>query len=233
MSNFDLRKYLNAFEIDFTEEKISQLTFLMKDTLLTNEKFNLTAITNEDDFLEKMIFDSALSLYDLDLSDKKIIDIGTGAGFPGLVIKILQPNCNMYLLDSTKKKIDHILDFAFRTHMHVSGISSRAEMYAKNHREEFDFAIARAVSKLNILLEISIPLLKIGGTFLALKGADFEKEVNESKNALKKLGCHIEKIIEFNLPVCEEKRAIIYIVKDKKTDEKYPREYSEIKRHSL
>lgn len=229
----DLFVALNLQKISCSKEQLNRLETFMNVTLETNEKFNLTAITNPDYFVEKMIYDSALALYDLDLENKSIIDVGTGAGFPGMVIKILRPNANVTLLDSTAKKINHLLEFAKQQNIKVEGIANRAEDYAKNNREKFDYATARAVSQLNILLELIIPMLKVGGSFIALKGQGYEEEINVSKEALRRLNCRIGQIYEFELPESHEKRAIIHIVKDKETNKKYPRQYTDIKRQPL
>ena len=229
----ELLTALKAQEINCSEEQLNLLNTFMKVTLETNEKFNLTAITNVDEFVEKMIYDSALTLYDLDLSEKSIIDVGTGAGFPGMILKILEPEAKVTLLDSTAKKINHLLRFAKEQNIKVEGIAARAEDYARNNREKFDYAIARAVSQLNILLELIIPMLKVGGTFIALKGQGYEEEINNSKEAFRRLNCRISKIYEFELPDSHEKRAIIHIVKDKETNKKYPRQYTDIKRLPL
>lgn len=229
----ELLKELNELEINCSNEQLNLLETFMKATLETNEKFNLTAITNPDDFVEKMIYDSALALHDLDLTNKSIIDVGTGAGFPGMVLKILEPKANVVLLDSTAKKIKHLLGFAKEQSINVAGVAARAEDYARNNREKFDYATARAVSQLNILLELIIPMLKVGGTFIALKGQGYEDEINNSKEALRRLNCRIGQIYEFELPEYHEKRAIIHIVKEKETNKKYPRQYTDIKRQPL
>lgn len=229
----ELLKELNELEINCSNEQLNLLETFMKVTLETNEKFNLTAITNPDDFVEKMIYDSALALHDLDLTNKSIIDVGTGAGFPGMVLKILEPKANVVLLDSTAKKINHLLGFAKEQNINVEGVAARAEDYARNNREKFDYATARAVSQLNILLELIIPMLKVGGTFIALKGQGYEDEINNSKEALRRLNCRICQIYEFELPESHEKRAIIHIVKEKETNKKYPRQYTDIKRQPL
>ena len=229
----ELKNYLHQYEINCSDEQLNLLDAFMKCTLETNEKFNLTAITNEDQFVEKMIFDSALALYDLDLSNKKIIDIGTGAGYPGMVLKILEPNADIYLLDSTAKKIAYLNEFAAKNNIQIQGVVSRAEDYARNNFEQFDFAIARAVAALNILLELIMPLLKVGGTFIAMKGAGYEQEIQDAQKAFKKLNCRIESIEEFELPESKESRAIIRIIKEKPTNKKYPRQYNEIKKLPL
>ena len=220
-------------EISCTESQIDQLEQFMHHVLSWNEKFNLTAIKDEESFMEKMIFDSAIALTDLDLSNKKVIDVGTGAGFPGVVLYLLNPNINLTLLDSTNKKIELLKSYAVDNGYNYQAVTARAEEYAREHREEYDYVVARAVAPLNILLELCVPLLKVGGTFIAMKGPGLEEELNLCSNALKKLNCHIHKVIEDELPESLEKRNIIYIVKDKPTNNKYPREYKDIKKLPL
>lgn len=227
---FDLLKQNN---ISCSQEQLSLLMTFMEYTLSTNEKFNLTAITDREVFVEKMIFDSAIALKDLDLSNKTIIDIGTGAGYPGMVLSILEPKANVYLLDSTAKKIDYLVKFALQNNLEIHGINARAEDFSRTQREFFDYAVARAVAPLNILVEIIAPLLKVNGTFIAMKGSGYEQELNEASKALKKLNVHVDHIYEFELPESKEKRAIIYLVKDKETNKKYPRQYNEIKKQPL
>ena len=231
MNRESLIKELNIRGIEVNNQQVDQLFDLMKSTLDTNEKFNLTAIKDEEAFLEKMIFDSAIAAQGVDYTDKYIIDVGTGAGFPGMVLYILNPNTNLTLLDSTKKKIDYLDEYCKAHNYKVNCVSARAEDF--NARESFDYAFARAVAPLNILLELIVPLLKVGGVFIALKGQDYEEELLASSKALKKLGCHLQEIIEDELPESGEKRAMIHIIKDKPTSSKYPRQYSEIKKLPL
>lgn len=224
---------LDKLNISYTDSQIDNLFLLMEDTLETNEKFNLTAIKDRNEFIEKMILDSALATVDLDLDNKEIIDIGTGAGFPGLVIKILNPMTKITLLDSTKKKIDHILDLSLKYGFDVQGVSLRAEDFARKNIERYDYAFARAVASLSILCELIAPILKVGGTFIALKGINVDKEIADAKNALKLLDLEIVKINKFVLPECNEERNILFIRKNKKTNPKYPREYNQIKKRPL
>ena len=217
--------------ININDQQYEQLIRLMKDTLQTNEKFNLTAIKEEDAFLEKMIFDSAIALQELDLTDKKVIDVGTGAGFPGLVLYILNPKTNLTLLDSTSKKIEYLSNYAKENNYKINFLTARAE--ETGIKEEFDYAFARAVASLNILVELIIPMLKVGGYFIAMKGPGYEKEIMDSLSAFKKLGCSLYKIVEDDLPESNEKRVMIYIRKDKKTNNKYPRIYKDIKNMPL
>ncbi len=233
MDKKELLELINYQFIKCSAEQVDTLFSLMDKTLEANEKFNLTAIKDRDQFVEKMIFDSALVLKDLELKDKSIIDIGTGAGFPGMVIAILEPEAQVTLLDSTNKKINHLINISKELNVNTTAICDRAESFALANREKYDDATARAVAPLNILLELIIPILKVGGAFLAMKGAGYEDELNASDKALKKLSCRIESIYECNLPVSNEKRAIIRIVKDAPTNKKYPREYKEIKRLPL
>ena len=231
MNKETLLKELSLRDISINEKQLNALCDLMHSTLSMNEKFNLTAIKDEEVFIEKMIFDSAIALQELDLTDKKVIDVGTGAGFPGMVLYILNPKMHLTLLDSTKKKIDYLDDYCHQNGYQVECLTGRAEEL--NRREQYDYAFARAVAPLNILIELIVPLLKVGGSFIALKAIGFEKEIEESQNAMKKLGCHLEKIIEDQLPESQEKRVMIYIVKDKETQKKYPRQYSDIKKLPL
>lgn len=233
MNREDLINQFREFDIPFDDRKVDLLFSYMNYTLETNEKFNLTAITNRDEFVEKMILDSALVLNDNDLQNKTVIDIGTGAGYPGMVLKILQPNARFTLLDSTNKKVDFIKEFALANNLQIDPVVDRAESYSRKHVEQYDIAMARAVAHLSILMEIIAPLLKVNGYFIALKGLNYEEEINESANAFKKLGLAIADIQEFELPECHEKRALIRIKKIKPTNKKYPRDYSEIKKQPL
>lgn len=212
---------LDSFKVDKLEE-------YMLATLKANESFNLTAIKDENKFRELMILDSAYPLKYFDFSNKKVIDIGTGAGYPGMVLATLS-NGEFTLLDSTKKKIDFISNYATEhVYFNVNTVVERAENYAKIHREEFDFAVARAVSDLKVLLELALPLLKVGGYFIALKGLKGMDELKSSKIMLDKLGGEVYLTDEYELPESKEKRINIIIRKIKKTNLKYPRPYNEI-----
>ncbi|MCQ2776576.1 MAG: 16S rRNA (guanine(527)-N(7))-methyltransferase RsmG [Bacilli bacterium] len=233
MNKETLKQELNLRGLNPSETQIDQLIDLMKTTLETNEKFNLTAIKDEETFLEKMIFDSALTLVDNDLTDKEVLDLGTGAGFPGLVLYILNPKIKLTLLDSTKKKIDYLADFCAKRGYKVNAVSARAEEFARNNREKYDYVTARAVSELSILMELAIPMIKVNGCLLALKAVGIENEINSAKGAFKALNCSMNKMYEDYLPVSKEYRAILSIKKDKVTISKYPRDYAIIKARKL
>lgn len=225
MNKSQLTEELNKLNLSFNIEKLESL---MEDTLFTNEKFNLTAIKDKEKFRELMLLDSAIPLTLVDFNDKKILDVGTGAGYPGLVLSLLS-NGNFTLLDSTKKKIDHINEYVSNNNINnVIGVVGRAEEYISNHRNEFDIVIARAVSSLNILLELCIPYLKVGGYFIAMKGRQGKDEIEQSKRALSLLGCKIVSINEIELPESKETRINIVIQKEKDTNKKYPRLYKDI-----
>jgi len=225
-------KELSIRNVNVSDEQFSLLEKYMNYVLNGNEKFNLTAITDKEEFLEKMIYDSAVILNDYDLKKSSILDIGTGAGFPSVVLAILSDN-KVDALDSTKKKIDFINCFAKENNIKINCIIDRAEIFAGKNREKYDYVTARAVAPLRILTELAIPMLKVGGKLLAYKGPSFEDEIEKTRSTFVKLGCHVEKVYLDTLPESKEERAIIYIVKDKETDKKYPREYKLIKEKSL
>ncbi len=225
MTKEELQKYLLELGVSTNVDVFENL---LKDTLDTNEKFNLTAIKDEDSFRELMIYDSLLPLSFFNFDGKKVLDVGTGAGYPGLPLAVSTKG-DFTLLDSTKKKIDHINEYVSNNGIkNVKGVNARAEDFAKAHREEFDVVIARAVSSLNVLLELCLPLVKVGGVFIAMKGAKGNEEIEQSKRALACLYAEICEINEATLPISKEKRINIVISKKKATNKKYPREYKDI-----
>lgn len=234
MTKEQLIESLNKQKISFDDGMIALLEKVMKNTIETNKSFNLTSIVDENEFREKMIYDSIIGVSFIDGSDKKCIDVGTGAGFPGLPLSIIDKNNNYTLLDATKKKVDFIQKFADENKLsNVKTINDRAENFSKNHREEYDYAFARAVAPLSILLELIIPLLKVGGEFIAYKGKNAKQEIKDSEKAFKKLHCQL-KVVQYEvLPVSCEERYLIVITKTKETDKKYPRDYSLIVSKSL
>ena len=225
MTKEELREQLLKLNVSF---EIEDLETLLNDTLETNKKFNLTAIKEPEKFRELMIYDSVLPTKLIDFDDKKVIDVGTGAGYPGLVLA-LTTDGDFTLLDSTKKKIDHINEYVEAHNIsNVKGMVARAEEYAKNMQEIYDIAIARAVAPLNILLELIMPMVKVGGYFIAMKGLKGKEEIEESKRALKEMGGEVEIIDAITLPESNEVRMNILIKKVKSSNKKYPREYKQI-----
>lgn len=216
--------------LPYDDETIQKLDILTKLTLEANEKFNLTAINVPEDFIEKMIFDSCLGMKDREeLTNKKILDFGSGAGFPGLVISILFPNVHVFLLEATTKKTKHLEDVVAKIGLkNVTVVNARGEEYVVSQREAFDIVIARAVAPLNILIELCAPFVKMGGYFIAMKGKGGIEEFENSISAIDKMGLRLEKIADEKLPFLNEERLNLVFNKSKKTPEKYPRQYSQI-----
>ncbi|MCD8203873.1 MAG: 16S rRNA (guanine(527)-N(7))-methyltransferase RsmG [Coprobacillus sp.] len=234
MDSEHIKKVFSDSGIDISSEISYQLLLLMELTLEANEKMNLTAITDEEEFVNKMLLDSVLVSKDIDLSKGKLLDIGSGAGFPALPLAIMFPNLNVTLLDSTSKKVKHCEEVVEKLGLtNVTCVDKRAEEYINGHRETFDFVTARALATLPIVIELSIPFVKVGGTLIAYKGISYKDEVKSSHRAFVNLSCKIGKTIEYTLPYSDEKRVYLLISKYEKTKDKYPREYSIISRNPL
>ena len=217
--------------IKIDENQKNQLVSYMELTLKANESFNLTANDTKESFMIKNIIDSLLIVKNLDLDGKNILDLGSGAGLPGIPLAIYYKNTNFTLLEPLTKRANFLKEIAQKLGLkNVNVVNDRAEIFIKNARESYDFVTSRAVSRLNILLELSIPFLKVGGKLIAYKGINYQEEINESKNALDLLSSKIIAIEEENLVQINEKRYNIFIQKNQKTSQKYPREYRLIKK---
>lgn len=220
--------------IKIDENQKNQLVSYMELTLKANESFNLTANDTKESFMIKNIIDSLLIVKNLDLDGKNILDLGSGAGLPGIPLAIYYKNTNFTLLEPLTKRAHFLKEIAQKLGLkNVKVVNDRAEIFIKNARESYDFVTSRAVSRLNILLELSIPFLKVGGKLIAYKGINYQEEINESKNALDLLSSKIIAIEEENLVQINEKRYNIFIQKNQKTSQKYPREYRLIKKKAL
>lgn len=215
------------------EKKCPEITQLQqeqfekyKDLLLEwNEKINLTAITDEDDIILKHFIDSMTILKHID-NNSSIVDVGTGAGFPGIPVKITNPSLNVTLVDSLNKRLLFLGDVINQLNLkRIKTVHSRAEEFGQNklYREKFDVATSRAVANLSVLVEYLLPLVKIGGKCICMKGSEIEEELKNSKQAINILGGEIEKVEEFTLPGSDIKRNIIIIKKIKQTPKAYPR----------
>lgn len=233
MDKYYFLSELDKRGISCSTEQLDLLWEFMHEVLTTNEKFNLTAIKDEETFVEKMIFDSAILLINQNGFSETMVDIGTGAGFPSVVLSILAPNLKVIAIDSTAKKINFINDFASKHHLNLTAITARAEDYAREHREQYSLVVARAVAPLNILLELSVPMLKVNGHLVAMKGPDFENELKDAAKAMDKLKCDIHYVYEDELPESGESRYFLHIRKLCVTPNKYPRAYGEIKNNPL
>jgi len=190
-----------------------------------NEKINLTAITEEGEILNKHFIDSlTCAAYIKD--NESVIDIGSGAGFPGIPIKIVRPNAKMTLLDSLNKRIVYLKDVIEKLGLlNIDAIHGRAEEFGRNaaYREKFDVVTARAVANLKVLSEYCLPFIKVGGRFVCMKGSEYQAEIDDAKEHIKLLGCEIREVKEIVLPGTEIVHSIIVIEKVRNTDKKFPR----------
>lgn len=213
---------LTKSSIEVNDETKGKMLNFLELLYEKNQVMNLTAIRDKEGMLEKHFIDSLLLTKVIKDEEKSFIDVGTGAGFPGLVLAIFYPEKNFLLVDSVRKKIEFINEVIEKLGLeNVKTSFERAEELIKGKRETFDAALCRGVANLRIILEYMIPFIKINGRFLPQKLN--LNEVEESGNALKLLGSTIEEIHKFNLPKCGDERIILEIVKNKKTHEKYPR----------
>lgn len=209
--------------------KLEKYADLLKEW---NEKINLTAITEKNEVFLKHFYDSLTLVKITNLSKiDSLCDLGTGAGFPGIVIKIFFPQLKLTLVDALNKRIN-FLDIIVKELdlKDVTLVHARAEEYGRDHRECFDVVTARALSSFPVLLEYGIPLLKVNGHLIAMRGLD---DSSDGINALKVLNSKINKILEFKLPFEESNRTLVDVIKLEKTNSKYPRRYAEIKKKPL
>lgn len=187
-----------------------------------NEKVNLTAITEVNEVFTKHFLDSILSIDAIPVNSS-VVDVGTGAGFPSLPIKIVRPDIKLTMVDSLNKRVNFLNSLCDKMKIESTNVHARVEDFAKNNREKFDVAVARAVAKLNTLLEYLLPLVKVGGLVIAYKGANLAEEFMEADTALEVLGGKVLKSLRFDLPNGHGERNILIIEKVKPTDKIYPR----------
>ena len=221
---------IKELNLEINDEILCKLEKYFKLLNEWNDKFNLTTILEEKDVYLKHFYDSiCIVKSNLIKNDNiKLCDFGTGAGFPGIVIKIFFPNINVTLIESNNKKCVFLNEIIKELNLNnIEVINTRMELYSKNNRELFDIVTCRAVSHLRIISELAIPLLKVNGYFIPLK-ANIDDEINESKNILNELDSNIEDIISYELPIEKSKRNILVIKKNRVTKTKYPREYKKI-----
>lgn len=219
-----LMKELNALSIEISDVQAKQFYTYMNLLIEWNKKINLTAITEENEIVTKHFVDSLIISKYLQES-KNVMDIGTGAGFPGVPLKIINNDINMELLDSLNKRIIFLNEVIIQLELrNINAIHSRAEDLARinKYREKYDVVVSRAVARLNILLEYMIPFVKVGGICICMKGSNID-ELEEAKKAINILGGKIEKIEEISLPDTDIKRNNIIIKKIKNTPDEYPR----------
>ena len=217
--------YGNEIGLEFTEEQLDKFFKYMNLLLEWNEKINLTAITEPEEVILKHFIDS-LTISKYIEKNKTLADVGTGAGFPGIALKIYRNDLKITLVDSLNKRINFLNEVIKELNLkEIKTVHSRIEDFGKSkeYREKFDYTTARAVANLSVLSEYLIPIAKIDGQCICMKGSNVEEEVDTSKNAIKILGGKIKKIEEFNLPKSDIIRNVIIIKKFKNTPAKYPR----------
>ena len=218
----ELSKKIN---IELTEEQIKKYYEYMKLLLEWNEKVNLTAITEQNDIILKHFIDS-MTILNYVGKNKKVIDVGTGAGFPGIPIGIMRQDVEITLLDSLNKRINFLEEVKSKLELkNIKNIHGRAEELGrdKQKREKFDISVSRAVANLATLSEYLLPLTKVGGICICMKGSETEHEIEDAKYAINELGGKIEKVEKFDLPNTDMGRTIIIIRKEKETPKRYPR----------
>jgi 16S rRNA (guanine527-N7)-methyltransferase len=205
-------------------ERFSKYKELLKEW---NQKINITAITDDDEIDVKHFLDSISIMKDGIISGKeRIIDVGTGGGFPGIPIKIMKPDTEVVLLDGLNKRLKFLNEVIDSLALeNISTVHGRAEEFGrkKDYRETFDIAVSRAVASLNTLSEYCLPFVKVGGYFIAMKGPDVDEEIAQSEKAIEKLGGKIEKRIDIELPFSDITHNLLLIKKIKETPSAYPR----------
>lgn len=223
-------KEVEKLGIELDEEKLTKLEKFYNLLIEWNNKINLTRIVEKEDVYLKHYYDSLTIAKAIDLNKiDTLCDVGTGAGFPGIVLKIVFPNLKITLVDSLQKRVNYLNEIIKELDLkYIEAVHDRAEEYAKNNREKFDVVTARAVTNLRILSELCIPMVKVNGYFIPLK-ANVDEEIEESKDILEILKSKIEKQITFNLPIEDSLRNILVIKKLEKTNLKYPRRMDKIK----
>ena len=226
-----LRDGLPLLGLELSESTMDTLCAFGEGVLRQNEVMNLTAITEPDRVARLHLLDSLTLLTLADLRRKTIIDVGCGAGFPGVPVKIACPEAQLTLLDSLGKRMTWLSGFLPQLGVDAQCITARAEEAVAQRREQYDFATSRAVARLNILLELTAPYVKVGGAVLAMKGAAAKEELEEARNAIRRLGLKVETVQQF--PVEDTAHSVIVLRKIAPTPPQYPRRYAKIKQAPL
>ena len=224
---------LNKININLTNDMLDKLEIYANFLLEYNTHTNLTAIRDINDVYLKHFYDSLTITKVMDFNNKTLLDVGTGAGFPGLVLAICYPTLKVTLLDSNNKKITFLKECVKKLNINnVEFILGRVEELTSDYRDHFDIVTSRAVAELRILMEMNLPLVKIGGVMIAMKG-NVDEELENAKSAFRVLEVELEEKKEFNLPFDAGNRTLLKIKKVKEISNKYPRKYADIKKRPL
>ena len=227
-----LREGLAALSLP-TDAAVPLMAFSAQ-LLETNKVMNLTAITEPEDVARLHLLDCAALLNITDFRGKRVVDVGTGAGFPGMPLRILEPDFDLTLLDSLGKRIAFLQRVCDEMGLQrVSCVHARAEEFAAKHREQYDIATSRAVAALNVLCELTLPLVKVGGRFLAMKAVDSDEEIRAAKSAVAQLGGKVEDIRDYTIPGTDITHRVVVIGKVKPTPDAFPRAFAKIKKAPL
>ena len=226
-----------AEKLNITIDSTASLKFeaYFKKLVEVNEVMNLTSITDHDGVYNKHFLDSLSIAKAIDLNKKQtLLDVGSGAGFPSIPLAIVSNSLEVTIIDALNKRISFLNDLAKELELsNVKALHIRAEEYAKEKRNSFDIVTARAVARLNVLTELCLPLVKVGGYFIAMKSQDYNDELKEALSGIQILGGSVEKTIPFELPDDQGFRTLIIIKKVKETNKKYPRAFARIKEKPL
>ena len=231
MMESTLRDGLPGLKLTLPEQTQKTLCEFGRAVVEQNKVMNLTAITEPEQVAKLHLLDSLTVLSVQDLTGKKVIDVGCGAGFPGVPLKIACPGMELTLLDSLGKRMNWLQEILPALGVDAQCVTARAEEAVADRREQYDFATSRAVARLPVLLELTAPYVKVGGAVLAMKGAAAREELAESKNAIRALGLKVEKVQEF--PIDGTSHAVIVLRKIAPTPRQYPRRYAKIKQSPL
>ena len=221
-------------EIEINEDKLEKLDKYYELLIKWNEKINLTSITKKEDVYLKHFYDSLTLIKAYDLTKNiKVLDVGTGAGFPGIVLKIFFDNIDITLVDALSKRINFLNEVIKELDLkNIKAIHARMEEFARENIEKYDLITSRAVAKLNILNELCLPSLKVNGYFIPMK-ANIDDELELSEKSLKILNSKIIQVVNFSLPIENSIRNLVVIQKEGKIDSKYPRLFDKIKKKPL